>query len=111
MEQNQNFGSASSKQSIQRIEQDILRMIEEYAKSGFSVKNFCEVSDVSETTFHAWLKKYRTKQNSTRIEGTDFAKLEVRPVLVESRPELFAEIGNIKIYKQVPAEYLKALLS
>jgi hypothetical protein len=26
-------------------------------------------------------------------------------------PSLFAEIGNLRIYREVPVEYLKALLS
>jgi hypothetical protein len=42
--------------------------------------------------------------------GGGFASIEVVPTLVQDRPQLFAMIGNIKLYKEVPAEYLKTLL-
>jgi hypothetical protein len=72
------------------------------------VKDFCELSDISEATFYAWQKKYRSK---LEVEMKGFAKIEVIPALIKSRPQLFAEIGNIKLNKEVSAEYLKTLLS
>lgn len=90
-----------------RSEEQILLLLDEYDKSGFSVKDFCEVSDVNEATFYSWIKKYRNKQE----EPTGFAPIEVIPTIVNSRPQLFAEVGNIKLYKEVSAEYLKTLLS
>lgn len=48
---------------------------------------------------------------SPPIVGGGFASIEVAPARVHDRPQLFAEIGNIKLYKEVPAEYLKTLLS
>ena len=64
--------------------------------------------EINETTFYSWLKKYRSKPEDD-VKG--FAPIEVVPTLVHSRPQLFAEIGNIKLYKEVSAEYLKPLLS
>ena len=90
-----------------RSEEQILKLLEEYDASGFSVKDFCEVSDINEATFYTWVKKYRSKLE----EETGFASIEVIPTIVNKGPQLFAEVGNIKLYKEVSAEYLKTLLS
>jgi hypothetical protein len=102
----QNHSGNAARQRIVRNEEQILSILDEYEKSGFTQKEFCEVSDINEVTFYSWLKKYRPKQDD--VKG--FATIEVvkRP---EMNFQLFAEVGYIKIYKEVPAEYLKALLS
>jgi hypothetical protein len=71
---------------------------------------------MSEKNFYRWTKKYRgrkikrRKRNKTPDAG--FAKIEVHHGdAANLRSSLFAEIGNLRIYKEVPAEYLKALLS
>jgi len=43
------------------------------------------------------------------IEG--FAAVEVLPAMTPAQPALFAEVGLIRLYKEVSAEYLKSLLS
>ncbi len=93
---------------IVRTEDQILSILEEFDKSGFSVKDYCEVSDINEATFYTWLKKYRPKSDQEDIKG--FATIEVTPTLVHARPVLFAEVGGIKLYKEVSADYLKSLL-
>ena len=103
-----------TRQRTVRSEDQILSILEEYDKSGYSVKDYCEVSDINEATFYSWIKKYRSKteeQPGSRMDGTGFAPIEVIPTIINSKPRLFAEVGNIKIYKEVPAEYLKTLLS
>ena len=42
-------------------------------------------------------------------EEEGFATIEIIPSR-EVKPQLFAEVGNIKLYKEVSADYLKALL-
>jgi hypothetical protein len=64
------------------------------------------MSDISGATFYVWQKKHRSK--SDEVKG--FAKIEVTPTIVQSEAQLFAEIGNLKLYKEVTAEYLKTLL-
>lgn len=91
---------------IHRTEEEIQKHLSEQEQSGFTVKEYCEVSDINEATFYSWLKRYRSKP-----EEAGFAPIEVVPALVNRKPQLFAEVGNIKIYKEVSAEYLKALLS
>ena len=70
---------------------------------------------IVEQTFYGWLKRYRSKVaedvKDLAAGPGGFASIEVVPTLVHDRPQLFAEIGNIRLYKEVPAEYLKALLS
>jgi hypothetical protein len=107
MEQrNQQDGSA--RQRTVRTEEQILSLISEDEKSGYTVKDFCEVSDVNEATFYTWLKKYRIKPDD-EVKG--FATIEVVASTDRHKPMLFAEVGGIRLYKEVPAEYLKALMS
>lgn len=98
----------SARQRIVRSEEQILSILYEYEKSGFSQKEYCELSDINEVTFYSWLKKYR-KTSSEEPKG--FTAVEVMPTLVHTKPQLFAEVGGIKLYKEVSAEYLKALMS
>lgn len=98
------INASGQRQRIVRTEEQILNLLEEFEKSGFTAKEFCEVSDIHEATFYSWQRKYPKDD----VKG--FATIEVVPARVE-RPELFAEIGNIKLYKQVSAEYLKTLIS
>jgi hypothetical protein len=96
------------RQRIVRSEEQILSILDEFEKSGFTQKEYCELSDINEMTFYSWLKKYR-KTNGEETKG--FAAVEVIPTLVHSRPQLFAEVGDIRLYKEVSAEYLKTLIA
>jgi hypothetical protein len=71
------------------------------------VREYCELSDINEATFYSWVKKYRKPEDD--VKG--FAQIEVIPTLLHNKPQLFAEIGTIRLYKEVTAEYLKTLLS
>ena len=102
--------AVSVKQRIMRNEEQILALIEEYERCTYTVKEFCEVSDLNEATFYSWLKKYRPKPEDEESKGAGFATIEITPS-AQSRPQLFAEVGKIKLYKEVSAEYLKALES
>lgn len=103
MEQQQQVGKAM----VRRSEEEILKHLTDQEQSEFSVKEYCEMFDIVEQTFYSWIKKYRSKPEDD-VKG--FAQIEVIPTF-NSRPQLFAEVGNIKLYKEVPAEYLKTLLS
>ena len=96
-----------TRQRIVRTEEQILAILDEYDKSGFTQKEYCELSDINEVTFYSWLKKYRKTGND---EPKGFAAVEVIPTLVHSRPQLFAEVGSIKLCREVSADYLKALV-
>lgn len=107
MDHNQN--NLAARQRIVRTEEQILSILEEYDSSGFTPKEFAELSDINDATFYSWLKKYRSKPEEKEIKG--FVKMEIAPAFKETMPALFAQIGNIKIYKELPVEYLKALIS
>lgn len=102
MEQQQQVG----KPMVRRSEEEILKHLSDQEQSEFSVKEYCEMFDIVEQTFYSWIKKYRSKPE----DPAGFAQIEVIPTF-SSRPQLFAEVGNIKLYKEVSAEYLKTLLS
>jgi hypothetical protein len=107
LEQN-NHGVSIGKVRTVRLEEQILVILEEFEKSGFTAKEYCAITDINEATFYSWMKKYRSKPEED-VKG--FATIEVVPALVPARPQLFAEVGNIRLYTEVPAEYLKSLLS
>ena len=70
---------------------------------------------MSEKTFYRWLKKFGNpkpgkRKRQDRTQG-GFASIEVIGNVVYPRTQLFAEVGNIKLYKEVSAEYLKKLLA
>ena len=113
MEQNQQQSAASKPR---RSSQQILECLKEQRYGGLSVREYCQANAISQKTFYRWQKAYgkqkrkrRKKQNKAR---SGFATIDViGNVVAATRPQLFAEIGNIKLYKEVPAEYLKTLLS
>jgi hypothetical protein len=99
-----------------RSAEQIEKCLNDHAQSGLSIKAYCEANGMCEKNFYRWTKKYRGrkvkrgKRNQTADSG--FAKIEVlHGDAVNLLPSLFAEIGNLRIYKEVPAGYLKALLS
>jgi predicted DNA-binding transcriptional regulator AlpA len=100
---------------IRRSKQQAMNCLKEQQQSGQSVKDYCQANGMSEKTFYRWAKKFgdpkpgkRKKQG--RTQG-GFASIEVIGNAVNSGPQLFAEVGNIKFYREVSAEYLKKLLA
>ena len=107
MEQN-NQGVSAGRVRTVRSEEQVLAILEEFEKSGFTAKEYCSVSDLNEATFYSWLRKYR-QRSEEEVKG--FATVEVLPAVTLAKPALFAEVGQIRLYKEVSAEYLKSLLS
>lgn len=105
MEQANAIGNAGQKQHrIHRSEEEILKHLADQEESEFSVKEYCEMFDINEQTFNSWLKKYRRSD-----EEKGFAQVQI--VASSMKSELFAEVNGIKLYREVSADYLKALLS
>jgi predicted DNA-binding transcriptional regulator AlpA len=113
MEQNQQAIAANSK--IRRSVEAIQGYLLEQQQSGLSVMEYCEANSISEKTFYRWVKKYRIKAKrkprKIQVVQSGFAKIEVVGNIDSNHPQLFAEIGKIRLYKEVSVEYLKALLS
>jgi hypothetical protein len=83
---------------------EILRLLQDYNKSGQSIKDFCALRNISQGTFHGWKHKYSEADPTGDPAG--FAPLQIIP-----EPGLFAAVGTIRIYQPVSAAYLKELVS
>jgi hypothetical protein len=95
---------------IQRTEQEIFSLMEQFENSeGITIKEFCEMHEISNPTFYNWQKQYRNRHAAQKEKG--FMTLSVNATAESSCSTLFAEVGIIKIYAQVPAAYLKELLA
>ena len=113
MEQNQQQPAASK---VRRSHQQILECLREQRQGKLTVKEYCLANAITEKTFYRWQKahgkqrKKKRKKQSKSMSG--FATIDViGNVAAAAKSELFAEVGNIRLYKEVPAEYLKTLLS
>lgn len=113
MEQNQQQPAVKTK--IRRSKEQIAGCLKDQRQSGLSVKDYCEVNNISEKTFYRWLKKQGKKaqrQPKRRFSAQGgFASIELVESVADPKPRLFAEIGIIRLYKEMPAEYLKMLMS
>lgn len=104
-------------------EEDILQLLEEYFQTDYSIKEFCYLNeDLDEETLSFWISKYMPERMNPFAEinikesGSDTAKDERKPgrpkkQQQEQTPALFARIGDIELYQQVSASYLKSLKS
>lgn len=106
MEQANATGSAVIKQRIHRSEEEILKHLSDQEESGFSVSDYCQMYDIIEQTFYSWIKKYRKSEE----EEKGFTTIEI-VASKEAKAQLFAEVNGIKLYREVSADYLKALIS
>jgi hypothetical protein len=98
-----------------RSAQQILQFLAGQAESGLTITAYCKANGTSEKNFYRWAKKYRDKPlkrcRKPQAINDGFAKIEVLQAAITSdKPSLFAEIGNLRLYKEVSVEYLKALL-
>ena len=89
-----------------RREPEILHLLDEFAKSNISVKDFCKTNGISAATFYNWRNRYGTKAEERSTEP-GFATLQITATTSEA--VLFAEVKGIRIYQPVPASYLKEL--
>lgn len=51
-------------------------LIEEWEQSGVSVLGFCKERNLSVSSFHYWIKKYREQKSSTGESG--FVRLQIQ---------------------------------
>jgi hypothetical protein len=103
-----NQGVGTGKVRTVRSEEQVLAILEEFERSGFTAKEYCAISDLNEATFYSWLRKYR-QRGEEEIKG--FAAVEGLTAVTSAKPALFAEGGAIRLYKEVSTEYLKPLLA
>ena|SRR5687768_2436929 len=103
-------------------EEGISELLEEYFQSGYSIKDFCFIKDtVDETTLQDLIRKHFPDRPIP--EDDPFLDVNIvkedrktpgRPKKQQTTAEtasLFARIGDIELYQQVSAAYLKSLKS
>lgn len=77
---------------------------------GKTIKAFCAEQNIPAGTFYNWLKRYKKKQ-AVKPERAGFVKLTIAEALPDKKDSsLFAEVNGIRLYREVSAAYLKALL-
>ena len=92
---------------------EIIRMLEDFDRSKIvSVKEFCEMHEITSVTFREWHSIYENREHH-KGESVGFVSLDVtEPEDGQSSPcVLFAEVQGIRFYREVSPDYLKALLS
>lgn len=96
---------------------EIRKLLNSQRKSKLTIKSWCAANGIRENNFYRWLKKHADKsikllQLAKAIPAKGFTRLFItQPAITTTSPTLFVEIGHLKIYQEVPASYLKTLLS
>ena len=89
-----------------RSRQQIQELLNLFAKSNVSVKDFCKLHSISAANFHKGKSRYKTGKEKT----SGFARVDVIDSSSSISQGLFAEVKGIKIYQPVSASFLKELL-
>lgn len=93
-----------------RSKSQMLELLGEYDKHpGMTVKAFCKVHQVNESSFYTARKRYVYAGKPVPKQAGFIAIPS--PGLSGSAGTLFAEVNGIRLYQAVSADYLKALLS
>jgi len=98
-------------------EADIRTQLDEFIRSGFTLKEFCTVEDHDEAVLQSWLDKFYPELSDdgfmeVRVDPTlkDEPKKTLPPIPQKGTTQtLFAKAGDIELYHQVHAAYLKSL--
>ncbi|EHQ26186.1 hypothetical protein [Mucilaginibacter paludis] len=93
-------------------EADILRLLDEYFKSGYSLAEFCTIEDLDEPTVQSWVEKFYpdlADDGLMEVNVNPNIRDEPKKPGPKKQPALFAKIGDIELYHQVPAAYLRSL--
>jgi hypothetical protein len=62
-----NVNGSAVKQRIHRSEEEILKHLSDQEESDISVKDYCEMFDINETTFYSWINKYRKVKRKKKV--------------------------------------------
>lgn len=52
-------------------------LVEEYLSSGLSQQQFCQAKSIACSTFHYWIRKYKTENT----QGNGFLDVDTRPAV------------------------------
>jgi transposase-like protein len=91
----------------QRTPEEIIELLKEFENSeGITIKEFCEINDISDATYYNWRKQYGSKSKEEKPSG--FIEL-VNPAATSGSEPLFAEVKIIRLYQPVSADYFKTI--
>ena len=92
-----------------RSREQTLELINKFDKTqGITVNAFRKLHQISEGSFYSARSRYRSAGSPSQ-KSAGFIAI-APPVFKEPSSTLFAEVGGIKLYHPVPADYLKALV-
>ena len=93
-----------------RTTAEIVRLLDEFYKSGRRAGEFCKVHGLHPANFHKSRSRHKDKVIQHK-KPSGFAPVKVQPVSTPASSSLFAEIKGLKFYQPVSASYLKELIS
>lgn len=93
-----------------RSQQEIQELLHAFEMSNSTIKEFCELRNLSYGVFQKWRSRYGSAA-SRKGAMTAFAKIDIVPSKKDPLPGLFAEVHGIRIYQPVSASFLKQLLA
>ncbi|WPV67056.1 IS66 family insertion sequence element accessory protein TnpA [Chitinophaga sp. LS1] len=100
-----------TKKSQVNKEEYMFSLIAEQATSGQSIKSFCARHGIPSGKWFYWQKRYQQRNLEAHSENGSFTLLQISPDVVSSIDSaIFAEYKGMKIYRPVPASFLKELI-
>jgi hypothetical protein len=94
-------------------EQKMFALIAEHEASTMTVKDFCELYDLSPGMYYYWQKKYHSRvEDKPIVNQSSFTLLKVTESQEDSTAQdLFAEYRGVRFYREPSVSFLKALIS
>lgn len=94
-------------------EQKMFALIAEHEASTMTVKDFCELYDLSPGMYYYWQKKYHSRvEDKPIVNQSSFTLLKVTESQEDSKAQdLFAEYRGVRFYREPSVSFLKALIS
>jgi len=94
---------------VRRSESQIKALLKEKDRSNISVKEFCEINEISDATFYNWRNRCAAEMNKRGA----FVPVHLSDVVSEG--QVFAEIEyagslTVRLFQRVDPSWFKALL-
>ena len=100
-----------TKKSQVNKEEYMFSLIAEQSTSGQSIKSFCGRHGIASGNWFYWQKRYQQKHIEPHNNNGSFTLLQITPDVESSVDSgIFAEYKGMKIYRLVPASFLKELI-
>ena len=92
--------------------EEMFDLIARCKNSGQAVQSFCRLHGLTEARYYYWQKKYLNQtKNAGEATEENFSFVKLGNTISNNGVlSLFAEVNGIRLYKEVPASYLKELI-